>query len=82
VITHPFSTISEKIQSILPTSTTEHTEETVLDSTDTFEEAETSKEQQVSGAEVSLIWKTCLKMPVKYLEYCHYRTKNRFNDRS
>jgi hypothetical protein len=41
VITHPLATITEKIQSIIPTSSSEHIEET--------------GEQQVSGTEVSII---------------------------
>jgi hypothetical protein len=48
VITHPFATISEKIQSVRSTSTSEQTEQTVSDA------AETSKEQQISETEVSL----------------------------
>ena len=59
MITHPFATISEKIQSILPTSTSEHSEETILDatklSTGTSEEVDTSKEQQIFETEVSII---------------------------
>ncbi|CAF2742586.1 unnamed protein product [Rotaria sp. Silwood2] len=55
VITHPISTITEKIQSVISTSISEPTEQAPSDdtkhSTSTFEEIETSKDQQVAETE-------------------------------
>jgi hypothetical protein len=74
VMMHPLSTISEKIQSVLSSSTTEQSEQTTPDttkpSTTTFEEAEVPKEQQLSVTEVSYILKTGSTTLVSCLEIC------------